>query len=683
MSAAVFFRVLSCADKGAVLAQAVASLREGRQIDSVTYVVEPQTFRQMPGSAFAYWLPSRVRRLFNELQPFEGQGRDVKQGLATADDFRFVRCWWEVNPERIVTGSAQTVPEDFRRQTFEGKRWVPFAKGGAYSPYYAEPHLLVNWERDGEEIKTRINPTTQLPYSNVWQLGGTERDYFFRPGLTWPLRTNGFSVRVLPRGTVFGHKGPTAFVSGDDQSNLFALAALMNSRPFWYLTYALLGNVALAQSFEVGLIASLPIPEFSPDRQRALAQVGGSNAVLQRELDATEETSHAFVVPVALPLSSTVASQLRDRNTARLHNRQTFEASRRQADSLAMKLYGIIDEDASAVERILSEDLALGTSEESLVNDEEETEIVPDADSAADEENFEPTTDPCLAASSLLSYAIGCVFGRWDVRLAIDEPQVPKVLDLFSPLSPGSPGMLTDSDGLPAKETPPDYPIRIEWDGILPDDPGHAGDIVRRIREVFELILGDRAVTVEREVCELLEVRELRDCFRNPRVFFEFHWRSYSKSKRKAPIYWLLQSQNRSYALWLYYPRLSRDSVFKALQQYVEPKINAETARLTEMKNALASADDLQRRDRTRREKETEAQEDLLIELGKFRDALRRVADLGYDPDHDDGVPLNIAPFHELIPWKEPKAKWRELLQREYEWSTIAKRLHAKSVTRS
>jgi hypothetical protein len=214
------------------------------------------------------------------------------------------------------------------------------------------------------------------------------------------------------------------------------------------------------------------------------------------------------------------------------------------------------------------------------------------------------------------------------------------------------------------------------------DDPGHADDVIRRVRESLEVIWGDRSVSIEKEACEMLGVRELRDYFRNPRGFFEFHWKRYSESRRKAPIYWLLQSKDRNYGLWLYYPRLNRDTLFKALQQYVEPKINTETTRLTEMKNVLASNGDLPRKERALRERQIEAQEDLLVEVRTFRDTLREIANLGYDPDHDDGVPLNIAPFHELIPWKEPKDRWRELLQGKYEWSTISKRLRAKKVIR-
>ena len=80
------------------------------------------------------------------------------------------------------------------------------------------------------------------------------------------------------------------------------------------------------------------------------------------------------------------------------------------------------------------------------------------------------------------------------------------------------------------------YPLRIAWDGILVDDPDHPDDVVRRVREVLELLWGGRTEVVEREACELLGVKGLRDYFRNPRGFFDYHIKRHSKSRRKAPI---------------------------------------------------------------------------------------------------------------------------------------------------
>lgn len=153
MSDTLFIRLLADDDKETALTSVIASLQDPAPVDSKIYTVNPNSFHQVPGSPFAYWVSDRIRQLFTELPAFESEGRTVRVGLQTSDDFRFIRLWWEVEPEKIVTGTTETTPEEFCKQTFEGKRWVPFAKGGEYSPYYSDLHLVVNWERDGEEVR--------------------------------------------------------------------------------------------------------------------------------------------------------------------------------------------------------------------------------------------------------------------------------------------------------------------------------------------------------------------------------------------------------------------------------------------------------------------------------------------------------------------------------------------------
>ena len=137
-----------------------------------------------------------------------------------------------------------------------------------------------------------------------------------------------------------------------------------------------------------------------------------------------------------------------------------------------------------------------------------------------------------------------------------------------------------------------EYPLAVDWDGILADDPGHEDDIVGRVREVLGLLWGKSADEIEAEACELLGVRDLRASFRNPRKFFDYHIKRYSKSRRKAPIYWLLQSPKRNYGLWMYYHRLDTDLLFKALTNYLDPKIRLEESRLEEYQAQRRSAGD-------------------------------------------------------------------------------------------
>src|SRR5690606_6835246 len=171
----VFLRVLepSVDEKDGALLTSIRALRMA-SADSATFDVAPEAFQKVPGSPFAYWTSETIRSVFVTNAPFEADGRTVKQGLATADDFRFVRAWWEV-------AEAQC-----------GSRWFPFAKGGSYSPFYADVFLCVNWENDGREVSNFC-----LPGSDKVASRPQNTHFYFRPGLTWPLRGVRLSAQAV------------------------------------------------------------------------------------------------------------------------------------------------------------------------------------------------------------------------------------------------------------------------------------------------------------------------------------------------------------------------------------------------------------------------------------------------------------------------------------------------------
>ena len=223
--------------------------------------------------------------------------------------------------------------------------------------------------------------------------------------------------------------------------------------------------------------------------------------------------------------------------------------------------------------------------------------------------------------------------------------------------------------------------MRICWDGVLPDDEGSDADIVRLIRSADELIPKNRAGEgTEVQLCRDLGVKSLREYLRRSGKggFWDDHVNRYkAKRGRKAPIYWLIQSAKKNYALWLYYHRLDKDLLFKALVKYVEPKIRLETSLLETLIRQKAAAGDTSK-EAKRFAKELERQEDLLSELRDFEEKLRRAANLHLAPDLNDGVGLNIAPLYELVPWIEAKKCWEQLLEGQYDWSSISKQLRQK-----
>ncbi|MCP4384521.1 MAG: hypothetical protein GY798_24440, partial [Hyphomicrobiales bacterium] len=176
---------------------------------------------------------------------------------------------------------------------------VPLAKGGAQSPYYCDLPLCVSWGDDGRQLKAYLSAyRSGHGWGDQWTAVLNGHHHYGRPGLTWPSRTNGLSVRALPAASIFGAKGPAILVTGDDPEELLHLLAIVNSAPFGELLGLQLGRIELAQSFEVGLIQSTPVPRVGSVGQLAsLARRGWS---LQRSLDTVTEVSHAFVVPAVL-----------------------------------------------------------------------------------------------------------------------------------------------------------------------------------------------------------------------------------------------------------------------------------------------------------------------------------------------------------------------------------------------
>lgn len=322
----LFIRLLDADNKAEAMAEAITAVREGRDHPRV-FEVNPESFAQVPGSPFAYWVSEEVRELFKKLPAFEGEGRRACFGLSTKDDNAFLRLSWEVAAEQI------------------GIIWIAFVKGGSFSQFYADPHLLIDWGNNGERLKAFAQYRTHQIFGvGSWSRWINNWNEYFRPGLTWPRRTNGLSFRVMPAGCIFADKGPAAFVAEDDPEMLLALVALLNSTPFKYLVGVQLARTELAQSYEVGLIQRTPLPDI-PDaiRQQLAAQARRAWSI-QRQLDTTNETSHAFVLPALL------RAKLGDWNPDAL--KAELQQIQAEIDAIAFDLYGFSPKDREAVARL-------------------------------------------------------------------------------------------------------------------------------------------------------------------------------------------------------------------------------------------------------------------------------------------------------------------------------------------
>lgn len=617
----LFLRLLGQEGREARLLESVSDIQSGLLRSGIIFQTDQSEFEKLPYAVFGYWCSRQLRNAFVELPKVEDRAR-VRQGLATGDDSRFLRLRWEIPSENLGVG----------------KRWVLFAKGGEYSPYHDDIHLVVL----GDEQFAEMSAFGGAVLRNV--------EHYDKKGITYPRRTNKrFAPRIMPAGCAFGDKGPAIV---DVDGSAWALVALLNSRPLSYLVGLALGaseaeGGAGANSYEVGLVQRLPVP--STALVDSVLQSNGKRAWSCRaSADLRDEVTGVFSSPFAsLSSVQSLSAAANAISENERHLAEDYIQCLRTVDDRVCELFKFSSADCADIEQ------QAGDFHVPLV-------------ASGEDASFRSSI-----ALDTVQHAIGCAFGRWDIRYATGEQAATELPDPFAALPICPPGQLQNAQGLPARseDVPASYPIGIPWDGLLVDDENHPRDVVDRVREALHIVWKDRAEAIEQEACEILSVKSLRDWFRKPTGFFAEHLKRYSKSRRQAPIYWSLSSPNGLYTVWLYYHRLTADTLFTVLRDHLKPKLEFEERRAYQLRQeAGTTPSPSQRRD-------IAEAEELVEDLRAFKAELERVAPL-FRPNLNDGVIINYAPLWRMIglpKWrKDCQAIWNELAKGDYDWAHLA-----------
>ena len=220
-------------------ADKVAALGEALHVRSKAvgfHLASDADFIAIPGSPIVYWLSEKMRGSFSTGKPLS-EIANLRQGLATADNNRFLRQWWEVSRQR--TAFACTSREE---ATASGARWFPYNKGGEFRKWYGNHEYVLNWENDGAEI-------FDFKPRSVIRNPGT----YFSPSVSWSDISSGEAAfRRFPAGFIHDVKGMSAF---GDTELLNQVAVLMNSS----LSRALLAAIAPTLNFQVGDVGKFPV----------------------------------------------------------------------------------------------------------------------------------------------------------------------------------------------------------------------------------------------------------------------------------------------------------------------------------------------------------------------------------------------------------------------------------------
>jgi len=300
----------------------VKSLRsEGHE---VRHDIARRDFAAIDGSPLAYDRVGIMAPIFREAVPLDPTFATAAQGLATAADDRFIRCYWEV-------------AQDTRGR---GCTWFPFAKGGEFSRFYADVHLVVDWRDNGAGIRHFDGAYIR------------NEQHYFKPGMTWPLRTQrGFNLRIMPEGCIFGHKGPA--ILPVEPSKTFYILGIANSAPAEFLLRGLMSF----GSWEVGVIKRLPVPQANTKQADRVASLAKAIHDAKHEWDSGNEISRSFERPWVLRLGEVKSlSEALDENlNAEGKAEKQIQPVYNDLNTEAYKLYAIPAVTRAQIEQSLGE----------------------------------------------------------------------------------------------------------------------------------------------------------------------------------------------------------------------------------------------------------------------------------------------------------------------------------------
>jgi len=332
----LFFRLVHADCRARRLQELVRAVRAGTHHEG-SYFIDVEEFRQVPGSAFAYWASPSLRSTFRSFPRLERAGIAVRQGRGSTNDFRFLRLCWEVNPSSIALS---------RQATLTGSKWVLFAKGGQFSPFFVDLSLVVNWLDNGAELKQHH---MDFQESSSWSKYIASSYRYFEPGLTWPLRAHAFCPQVRPSGSIFSVRGYSILASTD---HLCLLLGIGSSKVFDFLFRMLLGREEYRE-YIVGVLQQLPIPEPGEEARTCIRELSMHMHDARRQVSrVSDETSHSFVLPSLVAvrgqsLRSSIAAAAQQSEQARVQALSRWQ----EIDRLCEDVYGTTPEDQETIER--------------------------------------------------------------------------------------------------------------------------------------------------------------------------------------------------------------------------------------------------------------------------------------------------------------------------------------------
>ena len=582
------------------------SINNGQQI---RFQAKQKDFEKIPGSPVAYWVSDKVREIFEKNQKL-GEVGEAKQGLATADNNRFLRLWNEVSYNKIGYNMANS------DEALESKKkWFPYNKGGEIRKWYGNQEYLVNWENDGYEIKNFKNAVVRNP------------SYYFKESISWGLITSaGSSFRYFPKGFIYDVSGMSYFL----EKNKFNYLGILNTKVYSDFTKIINPTINL----QVGDVLALPATEIKNEKFNNLVQ---QNISISKEEWDSRETSWDFN-KLSLIDEKDLKTAYENYCNYWRNNFVQLHKNEEELNRLFIEIYELQDE---MDEKVSFDDITILKKEAKIIQIDNSIlkEFSTESEKYLYDRGVSLEFNKDELVKQFLSYTIGCIMGRYSTnKSGLIIANSDDILELSENkfIVKGTDGEIRQE--IESKFLPDEF-------GIIPitDEKDFSNDIVEKVKEFIKFVYGEESLKDNLNfIAEALGNKDNKPAEEIIRTYFiKDFYSDHLQRYQKRPIYWLMNSGKKNAFSCLFYmhryepltvARVRADylihyqEMLENKRKFIERQLYAEDITAKEKKNV---------------EKELKDLDVLLKELREYANEVKHIAEQKIPLDLDDGVNVN------------------------------------------
>lgn len=574
-----------------------------RFFETKPYLTSAISFQKIPGSPISYWVSETTRELFVSLPPL-GTAANARVGLMTSENATFLRYFWEVSIKRTCFDANSS---DQARDS--GCRWFPHNKGGSFRKWYGNCDLVVDWENNGDRIKKLV--IQKYPYLNGDPNFVVHDDgYYFLPSVSWSeITISSLAFRYYPHGFTFNVKGMSAFPNQD--CSVEQLLSYCNSKFASFVTKILNPTVSFGVNNFNNLPAALLPHEIIAGHVQRLIQIAKSDWN-------DYETSWGFSCPHILKFSASqylIEQSYLDLLAVYGNNVTETQSIESNINKLIIDLYNL---NAELTPDISLDEITL------LCNPAYKYSLSTDNDDRRTLQRLE-------TIQSLISYAIGCMMGRY----SLDEL-----------------GIIYANGGNVGFDPSRYVKFPADDDGIVPilQSDYFPDDAAVRFIEFLKVAWSPEMLTENiKFVADSLRPKSGETPTETIRRYFSSEFfKDHLKTYKKRPIYWLFSSgKEKAFEALVYLHRYNEGTLSRMRMEYVTPLQGQISSRIEQLSHDISAAGSTAARNKLAKEQEKLRKQQ--AELKKFDEELRHYADKRIKIDLDDGVKVNYGKFGTLL----------------------------------